>query len=99
MKSRQNSVSKEIPKLKKEGKDATPVLEEMKSLAEQIKNMDEQIKEVEQEIQNKLLEIPNTPHFSVPDGKTDEENVEIKNGESLENLILKIKHIGTSALI
>ncbi len=78
MKSRQNSVSKEIPKLKKEGKDATPVLEEMKSLAEQIKNMDEQIKEVEQEIQNKLLEIPNTPHFSVPDGKTDEENVEIK---------------------
>jgi len=78
MKNRQNSVSKEIPKLKKEGKDATPVLEEMKSLAEQIKNMDDQIKEVEQEIQNRLLVIPNTPHVSVPDGTSDEDNVEVK---------------------
>ena len=32
MKAKQNSVSKEIPKLKKEGKDVSEVLEEMKEL-------------------------------------------------------------------
>ncbi len=78
MKSHQNKVSKEIPKLKKAGKDASSVLEEMRSLSEQIKNLDEEMKNIEKEIQTMLLGIPNTPHVSVPEGKSDEDNIEIK---------------------
>jgi seryl-tRNA synthetase len=40
MKNRQNTVSKEIPKLKKEGKDVSEILEEMRELSNTIKDMD-----------------------------------------------------------
>ena len=78
MKNKQNTVSKEIPKLKKEGKDASGVLEEMKKLSEEIRHLDEEVKNIDQEIQTMLLGIPNTPHSSVPVGNTDADNVEVK---------------------
>ncbi|MEW9121982.1 MAG: serine--tRNA ligase [Thermotaleaceae bacterium] len=78
MKNKQNIVSKEIPKLKKEGKDASAVLEEMKVLSENIKTLDEGVKKIEQEIQEMLLGIPNTPHISVPQGDSDADNVQVK---------------------
>ncbi|WP_129598744.1 serine--tRNA ligase [Anaerophilus nitritogenes] len=78
MKNRQNTVSKEIPKLKKEGKDASGVLEEMKELSNKIKELDEEVKNIEIQIKDILLGIPNTPHPSVPVGNTDEDNLEVK---------------------
>ncbi|WZL73228.1 serine--tRNA ligase [Clostridiaceae bacterium 35-E11] len=78
MKNRQNTVSKEIPKLKKEGKDASSVLEEMKDLSAQIKALDETVRNIEQDIQNMLLGIPNTPHPSVKVGSCDADNLEVK---------------------
>lgn len=78
MKNKQNTVSKEIPKLKKEGKDASEVLEEMKSLSESIKKLDEEIKNIDQEVKDMLLGIPNTPHPDVPVGKCDADNLEVK---------------------
>ncbi len=78
MKSEQNSTSKEIPKLKKEGKDATEVMARMKELSKQIKDLDGQVKEVEEKLEYALLRIPNVPHPDVPQGETDDENVEIR---------------------
>lgn len=78
MKSRQNTVSKDIPRLKKDGEDIAAIMEEMKVLSEKIKTMDEEVKGIEQEIQNMLLTIPNTPHESVPEGTSDTDNVEVK---------------------
>jgi len=81
MKSRQNVVSKEIPKLKKEGKDASAVLAEMKELSSTIKELDVKVKELDETIKDKLLGIPNTPHASTPKGNTDEDNVVYKTWE------------------
>ncbi|OLS03440.1 serine--tRNA ligase [Tissierella creatinophila] len=78
MKAKQNSVSKEIPKLKKEGKDVAEVLEEMKSLSDKVKEKDILVKEIDEKLKALLLEIPNTPHESVVIGKSDEDNVEIR---------------------
>lgn len=77
-KNKQNQVSKEIPKLKKEGKDASALLQDMKQLSSEIKEMDEAVKEIEVQIKDILLGIPNTPNESVPEGTTDEDNVEVK---------------------
>lgn len=82
MKSRQNVVSKEIPKLKKEGKDASAVLAEMKELSSTIKELDVKVKELDETIKDKLLGIPNTPHASTPKGNTDEDNVVYKTWET-----------------
>ena len=78
MKAKQNSVSKEIPKLKKEGKDPASLLVEMRELSNKIKELDVEVKEIDIKLRNTLLHIPNTPNESVVEGKTDEDNVEIR---------------------
>lgn len=77
-KARQNQVSKEIPKLKKEGKDATEVLKKMKELSETVKELDSEIRKIDISIKDLLLNIPNTPHDTVVEGLSDEDNVEIR---------------------
>ena len=78
MKARQNSVSKDIPKFKKEGKDVSSLITEMKELSDEIKQLDGKVKGIDTELKDLLLHIPNTPHESVVEGKTDEDNVEIR---------------------
>ncbi len=78
LKSKQNSVSKEIPKLKKEGADVTPIFEEMKKLSEEIKANDAELSAVEEELNKIIMRIPNIPHDDAPVGDTDEDNVEVR---------------------
>ena len=78
MKNKQNLDSKEIPRLKKEGKDTTELMKEMKALSERIKKLDAEVSAVEEELRNTLLNIPNTPSPDVAIGKSDADNVEIR---------------------
>src|SRR5699024_2811567 len=78
MKARQNEVSKEIPKLKKEGKDASDVIKEMKNLSDNIKELDGEVKDIDKSLKELLLGIPNTPDGSVVEGVSDEDNIEIR---------------------
>ena len=77
-KAKQNQVSKDIPKLKKEGKDTAGLLEEMKGLSDKIKDSDILIKDIEERIDKILFYIPNLLHESVPVGKDDSENTVIR---------------------
>ena len=78
MKSKQNFASKEIAVLKKEKKDASKLLEDMKNLSEQVKDMEPELKELDNAIESFLLSVPNTPHASVPNGSSDEDNLEVR---------------------
>ena len=78
LKAKQNEVTKQIPVMKKEGKDTTAVFAEMKEISEKIKELDSQTREVEEELNRMMLTIPNIPDSSVPDGDTDEDNIEIR---------------------
>ena len=77
-KAQQNTVSKQIPMLKKEGKDTTEVFAEMKKLSEEIKEADAKVRELDEKILAIMLTIPNIPNETVPQGDTDEDNVEIR---------------------
>lgn len=77
-KAEQNTVSKQIPMLKKEGKDTTAIFDEMKNLSASIKEFDEQIRVLDEKIQSIMYTIPNIPNETVPDGDTDEDNVEVR---------------------
>ncbi len=76
VKARQNAASKDIARLKKEGGDASAIMDEMKRLAEEGKELSARAADLETEQRNILLSIPNIPHASVPVGKDDTENVE-----------------------
>lgn len=78
LRAEQNKISKEIPLKKKNGEDVSGTLQEMSKLKEEIKSDDEKLSEIEENIKNIILFIPNIPHKSVPIGKDDSENVEIK---------------------
>ncbi len=78
LRSRRNSVSEEIGKLKRQGRDAGSLMEEMKGVSERIKGIDETLKGIEERARLFLLNIPNIPHESVPVGKDEAENVEVR---------------------
>jgi len=78
LKMKQNSVSKQIPLLKKEGKDVTPIFKEMKELSDKIKEMDKELSNLNDELKNTLLRIPNVPAECVPFGEDDSNNKEIR---------------------
>lgn len=78
MKSRQNEVSKQIPALKKEGKDTSGIFAEMKVLSDDIKKLDEQVKAIDEQIDTIMYTIPNIANPTVPEGDTDEDNIEVR---------------------
>lgn len=78
MKNRQNTVSKEIPKLKKAGEDTTAIMAEMKELSGKIKELDAQVADFEKELKDVLLGVPNTPNAEVQLGEDDSDNVEMR---------------------
>ena len=78
LRAKQNSVSKEIPKLKKEGKDTSEIFEEMRKLSDKVKADSDKIDDLDSEIESLLLSIPNLPDESVPVGPDDSANEEIR---------------------
>ena len=78
MQARQNAVSKEIPRIKKEGGDAAPILDEMKVLSNQVKEKEAALASADEELRGALLGIPNTPDASVPVGDDDTANKEVR---------------------
>ena len=78
LKNKMNVESKKIPQLIKEGNDITEDKANLKKLSDEIKSLDEKIKIVNDELEYKLLRIPNVPNKEVPQGETDEDNVEVR---------------------
>ena len=91
LKAKQNEVTKQIPVMKKEGKDTTQVFAEMKEISEKIKELDAKTREVEAELNTMMLTIPNIPCDDVPDGDTDEDNIEIRKFSEPKNFTFEPK--------
>lgn len=82
LKSRRNTVSQDVAKLKRTGGDAESLITEMREVGDRIKELDDELRELEEQVEQLALAIPNIPSDSVPIGKSEEDNVELrKNGE------------------
>ncbi|MDY6037535.1 MAG: serine--tRNA ligase [Eubacterium sp.] len=90
-KSRQNAVSREIPKLKKAGEDTGEIMAEMKVLSDEIKMLDGELSAIEAELKNALLNIPNTPCKDVQFGEDDSDNIEIRKFMEPKNFAFEPK--------
>lgn len=78
LKNKKKTESARIPELKKQGQDVDGFLAEMKKISDKTKELDKEVAEIEDKIEDLLLGIPNIPYESVPDGKDDSANVEIR---------------------
>jgi seryl-tRNA synthetase len=78
LKQRKNIETAEIQKLKREGADTSERQQQMRAIGEQISALDDQVKSADQEFQELLSGIPNIPHESVPVGRSENDNVEVR---------------------
>ncbi|MDP4146172.1 MAG: serine--tRNA ligase [Bacillota bacterium] len=78
LKNKRNVASADIAKLKRAGESTDELMADMKKLSDEIKAHDGEVSKVDEEIEFLMLRIPNIPNPNVPEGKSDEDNVELR---------------------
>ena len=79
LQSRRNASAKEIGKVKAAGQDAAPLLAAVANLGDELKQAEAELDQVQQRLDGILLDIPNLPHASVPQGRDERDNVELRH--------------------
>jgi len=80
-----NARSKAIGQAKANGEDVEPILAEIADMGDCLKKSQEALEEVQTKLNAIIMEIPNLPHESVPVGKTEDDNEEVRRwGEKPE---------------
>ncbi|MBN2734391.1 MAG: serine--tRNA ligase [Methanomicrobiaceae archaeon] len=98
MRNRRNIISKEIKEAKKEKKDISGLLDEAKTLPGKIKEEEAVLEEINQKLKFYQMRIPNILHESVPVGKDDSENVEVKRWRETKAPLFELKNHGELAV-
>jgi seryl-tRNA synthetase len=75
---KRNTCSKAIGVAKAKGEDAAPLMVEVGALGDQLQEAERHLEEIQSELNGVLLGIPNVPHASVPDGRDERDNVEVR---------------------
>ncbi len=89
LKNERNKANQEIGQMSRDKKDASKLLEEMKSISQKIKKMDTKVVVLSQNIDELILAIPNIPHSSVPIGPDQLSNKKIKEWGEIKKLSFK----------
>src|SRR5947209_5892380 len=78
LKAERNKKSEEVGRRKRTGEDATALMEETKSLREEGERQERVATQLEEEMRGVMSQIPNLPHASVPVGRSEHDNVEVR---------------------
>jgi len=78
LQAKRNNTSKQIGIAKSKGEDVSAILAEVAGLGDQLKADEARLIELQTNLQNLLLNVPNLPHESVPSGKSEADNVEVR---------------------
>ncbi len=73
-----NTRSKAIGKAKAQGQDTAPLLAEVADLGDKLKQAEAELTQIQVELDELLLGVPNIPHASVPEGRDENDNVEVR---------------------
>ncbi|MCX7190270.1 MAG: serine--tRNA ligase [Methylotenera sp.] len=78
LQAKRNNASKQIGFAKSKGEDVSAIMAEVAGLADQLKADETRLAELQTQLQNLLLNVPNLPHATVPEGKSETDNVEVR---------------------
>ena len=78
LRSRRNRITEQIAQLRRKGQDASSLMKEAEQIPDQIKTMEKQTADLEAKITSTLMQLPNIMHESVPFGKDENDNQEVK---------------------
>ena len=71
----QNSKSKEVGLLKSKGESAENIFKDLKVLSDKIKELEKRQRELSSALKSALLEVPNSPHSTTPEGSSEKDNI------------------------
>lgn len=91
LQSERNTKSKSIGRAKAGGEDIQPLLDEVAGLGESLDKAKMELAEIQRQLDDVLLGIPNLPHETVPDGKDESDNVEIRRWGEPRSFDFEIK--------
>src|SRR5205814_9001744 len=78
LKALRNRASEAIGQAKRKGEDATAEMAKMRDVADRVKALDAELKTADARVEELLAQVPNVPHASVPAGRSDEDDVEVR---------------------
>jgi seryl-tRNA synthetase len=78
LKAERNRTSEAIGQAKRRGEDAAAAMARMREVGDRVKALDGEVAALDDRIQDRLAQIPNLPHPSVPRGASDADNVEVR---------------------
>jgi seryl-tRNA synthetase len=94
---RRNTIARDINAAKKAGMDANDLMAEAAALPQKIRACDAEQEEIRTAVHNYLMRLPNILHESVPVGKDDSENVEVKKVGIIRSFDFELKNHGQLA--
>jgi seryl-tRNA synthetase len=78
LRQQRNKLTEQIAKLRKEGRDATAVMHEAEAIPDKIRELEQEAGNARERINQILMQLPNIMHESVPTGKDEHDNVEVR---------------------
>ncbi len=75
---KRNTLSKQIGMLKGKGEDTTALMAEVASIADELGTSGTRLEQLQAQLADFMMSIPNVPHASVPVGKEEADNVEVR---------------------
>ena len=79
LRNKRNILTKKVDEVRKSGGDFKPVVEEAKAVSNEIKQGEGEVESLRSWLDSNLLKMPNILHDSVPYGKSDADNVVVRN--------------------
>lgn len=78
LKHERKNLSEKVNTARREGTDATSLIEAVRNISPEIKQQEQNLRDIEAQLQDKLDRLPNLPHSSAPIGRDASQNIEIK---------------------
>jgi len=85
----QKDITEKISTRKEDKEGIEPLIKQARKYSDEIRESEKKLKEIEEQVNKIVATIPNIPHFSVPEGKNEKDNVVVKEwGEIKEKEVL-----------
>lgn len=98
LQAQRNTLSKQIGMAKKAGEDASALMAEAARIPEELADLEKELDRIRTNLENLLLRIPNIPHESVPVGRDETENIEVRRWGTPRTFDFEVKdHVDVGA--
>ncbi|MGD0175997.1 MAG: serine--tRNA ligase [Candidatus Bathyarchaeia archaeon] len=78
LRSKRNKITEQVAQARRQGQDVSQLVKEAEQIPNQIKTLEKEIADLDSKITNTLMQLPNIMHESVPVGKDENDNVEVR---------------------